>query len=185
VESDRVHSALRPSIGLLCQPRVIMMMEKFVESWLAWEREVLRENLPQCRFVNHKPHMPAWTRTRAAVGWKPATNRLSYGTEFQKKLQYIWYFRNILILFTKVYITLNCVIWDMNLRQLSGISAGTTFIMALGPKNVMLTEIWSVRYVYLDRSKICYTIFKHFFFVHLNLLKVLGEQIFFLPTQAL
>jgi hypothetical protein len=42
--------------GLLCQPRVIMMMEKVVE-WLAGETEVLRTNLLQCRFVHHKPHM--------------------------------------------------------------------------------------------------------------------------------
>jgi hypothetical protein len=42
--------------GLLCQPRVIMMMEKSVE-WLVRETEVLGENLPQCRFVHHKPHM--------------------------------------------------------------------------------------------------------------------------------
>jgi hypothetical protein len=42
--------------GLLCQPRVIMIMEKSVE-WLAGETEVLGENLPQCRFVHHKPHM--------------------------------------------------------------------------------------------------------------------------------
>jgi hypothetical protein len=51
-----VHSALRPLIGLLCQPRVIMIMENLVE-WLAGETEVLGENLPQCRFVHHKPHM--------------------------------------------------------------------------------------------------------------------------------
>jgi hypothetical protein len=31
VESNWVHSALRPPIGLLCQPRVIMMMEILVE----------------------------------------------------------------------------------------------------------------------------------------------------------
>jgi hypothetical protein len=42
--------------GILCQLRVIMMMEKLVE-WLAGETEVLGENLPQCRFVHHKPHM--------------------------------------------------------------------------------------------------------------------------------
>jgi hypothetical protein len=33
-----------------------MMMEKLVEL-LARETEVLGENLPQCRFVHHKPHM--------------------------------------------------------------------------------------------------------------------------------
>jgi hypothetical protein len=31
VESNWVHSALRPLIGLLCQPGVIMMLEKLVE----------------------------------------------------------------------------------------------------------------------------------------------------------
>jgi hypothetical protein len=31
VESNWVHSALRALIGILCQPRVIMMMEKLVE----------------------------------------------------------------------------------------------------------------------------------------------------------
>jgi hypothetical protein len=35
---------------------MIMMMEKLVES-LAWETEVLGENLIQCRFAHHKPHM--------------------------------------------------------------------------------------------------------------------------------
>jgi hypothetical protein len=51
----KVHSTLQPLNGLLCQPRVIMIMEKSVE-WLAGETEVLGENLPQCRFV-HKSHM--------------------------------------------------------------------------------------------------------------------------------
>jgi hypothetical protein len=52
----KVHSTLRSLNGLLCQPRVIMIMEKLVE-WLAEETQVLGENLPQCRFVHHKPHM--------------------------------------------------------------------------------------------------------------------------------
>jgi hypothetical protein len=33
-----------------------MMMEKLMER-LTRETEVLGENLPQCRFVHHKPHM--------------------------------------------------------------------------------------------------------------------------------
>jgi hypothetical protein len=45
VESNWVHSALRPPIGLLCQPRVIMTMERLVE-WLAGET---KDNRPTCR----------------------------------------------------------------------------------------------------------------------------------------
>jgi hypothetical protein len=56
VESNWVHSALWPRVGLFCQPRVNMMMEKLVE-WLAGETEILGENLPQCRFAYHKPHI--------------------------------------------------------------------------------------------------------------------------------
>jgi hypothetical protein len=43
--------------GLLCQPRLIMMMEELVEWWLARETVVLGENLPQCRCAHHKRHM--------------------------------------------------------------------------------------------------------------------------------
>jgi hypothetical protein len=71
VESNWVHSTLRPPIGLLCQPRVIMMMEKLVEWWLEGEIEVLGENLPQCPDANP-----------GRRGGKPVTNRLSYGTAF-------------------------------------------------------------------------------------------------------
>jgi hypothetical protein len=42
--------------GLLCQARVITIMEQLVE-WLSEETEVLGENLPKWRFVHHKPHM--------------------------------------------------------------------------------------------------------------------------------
>jgi hypothetical protein len=78
VESNWVHSALQPLIGLLCQLRVIMMMEKLVE-WLEGETEVLGENLLQCHFVHHKPHMLP-RREPGLPRWKPATNCLSYST---------------------------------------------------------------------------------------------------------
>jgi hypothetical protein len=105
LESNCVHSALRPLIRLLCHPQVIMMMKKLVEWWLAGETEVLGENLPQCRFVHHKPHMPARTRTRAAavgsqrlIAWATArpqclitTNSTSEYEPFKK----IWWTHDI------------------------------------------------------------------------------------------
>jgi hypothetical protein len=66
MESNWVHSALRPLIGLLCQPRVIMMMEKLVV-WLAGETEVLGQkpaSVPLC--PPQTPHASR-TRTRAAA----------------------------------------------------------------------------------------------------------------------
>jgi hypothetical protein len=80
MEDNWLHSALRPQIGLLCQSRVIMMMEKLVDRWLTGETEVLGENLPQCRFVHHNPHMLCPDANPGHRGEKPATNRLSYGT---------------------------------------------------------------------------------------------------------
>jgi hypothetical protein len=67
-------STLRPLNGLLCQPRVIMIMEKSVE-WLAGETEILGENLPQCRFVHHKPHMLCPDANPGRRGGKPASKR--------------------------------------------------------------------------------------------------------------
>jgi hypothetical protein len=75
-----VHSALRPPIGLLHQPRVIMMTEKLVEWRLAGETEVLGENLPQCYFVHHKPNTLCPDKNPGRRSGKPATNRLSCGT---------------------------------------------------------------------------------------------------------
>jgi hypothetical protein len=47
---EAIGSAATP--GLLCQPRVIvkMIVEKQMECRLAWEAEVLGENLPQRHF---------------------------------------------------------------------------------------------------------------------------------------
>jgi hypothetical protein len=72
-ESNWIHSALRPPIGLLWQPRLIMMIEKLVEWWLTREAEVLAENLPQCRSVHHKPHMLCPDTNPGRRGGKSAT----------------------------------------------------------------------------------------------------------------
>jgi hypothetical protein len=57
-----------------------MIVERLVEWRLAGETEVLGENLPQRHFVHHKiPHNQTRARTPDRRGWKPATNRLSYG----------------------------------------------------------------------------------------------------------
>jgi hypothetical protein len=79
VDTNCVHSALRPPVGLLCQPRVNMMMKKLVEWWLAGETEVIGGNLPQWGFVHHKSHMLCPDANPGRRGGKPATNRLSSG----------------------------------------------------------------------------------------------------------
>jgi hypothetical protein len=64
LESNWVRSGLRPPIGLLCQPRVIMTTEKLVEWWLARETEV---HSPSAALSNTNPTLSARTRTRAAA----------------------------------------------------------------------------------------------------------------------
>jgi hypothetical protein len=66
VESNWAHSTLWPPIGILYQPRVIVMMEKLVE-WLARKTEVLgRKPAPVPLCPPQTPHA-ARTRTRAAA----------------------------------------------------------------------------------------------------------------------
>jgi hypothetical protein len=70
------------TLGLLCQPRVIgkMSVEKQMECRLAGETEVLGENLPQHHFCpSQNTTWPDPDLNPSRRGWKPATNRLSYG----------------------------------------------------------------------------------------------------------
>jgi hypothetical protein len=82
VESNWVHSALQPLIGLLSQPQVIMMIRILVE-WLAGETEVLGANLPPMPLCPSQTPHAARTRTRAAAvgsqrlaAWATARPRL-------------------------------------------------------------------------------------------------------------
>jgi hypothetical protein len=47
---------------------------------LARETEVLEENLSQCHFIYHKPHMLCPEANPGRRGGKPATNSLNHGT---------------------------------------------------------------------------------------------------------
>jgi hypothetical protein len=67
VESNWVHSASRPPIGLLYLPRVIMRMENLVEWWFGrGNRSTRRQPAPVPLCPPQTPHA-ACTRTRAAA----------------------------------------------------------------------------------------------------------------------
>jgi hypothetical protein len=82
VESNWVHSALRLPIGLLGPPRVIMMMEKLVEWWLAGAKPKYSEKTyPNAALSTTNPTCCPYANP-GRRGGKPATNR--YGTAWSR-----------------------------------------------------------------------------------------------------
>jgi hypothetical protein len=82
--------ALPPPIGLLCQPRVIMMMEKLVEWWL----EYSEKTCPSATFSTTNPTCSARMRSRAAaVGNRRLNAWAWYGTLIIIIIIIIWFVR--------------------------------------------------------------------------------------------
>jgi hypothetical protein len=57
-----------------------MIIEHFVEWELAGETEVLEENVPSVTLPTTNPTWLDLESNLGRRGWKPATNRMSYGT---------------------------------------------------------------------------------------------------------
>jgi hypothetical protein len=72
--------------GLLCQPRVIMMMEELVER-LAKQTDVLGKTCPSAALSTTNPTC-CLDANLGRQGGKPATNRLSYGTAKTEKVHH-------------------------------------------------------------------------------------------------
>jgi hypothetical protein len=74
-----VYSARRTLNGLLYLPRVNMMMENLVEWRLAGEPKYSEKTCPSATLSTKNPTWPDPDSNPGCGGWKPATNRLSYG----------------------------------------------------------------------------------------------------------
>jgi hypothetical protein len=82
----KVHSTLRPLNGLLCQPRVIMIMEKIGGMIGRGNRSTRRKPAPELLCPPQTPHA-AHTQTRAAaVGRQHLTAELWHGLHLQHTL---------------------------------------------------------------------------------------------------
>jgi hypothetical protein len=126
----------------------MMDVEPLVEWELVGEIEVLGENLFQHHFVYHKSHM-ARARTPGRRGGKPATNGLSYGTAFGRKLRMI---QRYLLPHSYMDRKLSqSVIFPTWIQAVPGSTAGTTAVL-IGvyrgfPKHIQTASLNKLRWM--------------------------------------
>jgi hypothetical protein len=90
LESSWVHSARRPLNVPLYLNRMIMMMENWEnEDWQS-KPKYSEETRPSATLSTTNPTRPDPSRTRAALGGEPETNRLSYGTALNNESSYAY-----------------------------------------------------------------------------------------------
>jgi hypothetical protein len=90
VESNSVHSALRSPIGLLCQPRVIMMIENWWNDEWQGKPKYSEKTCPSDALSTTNPTCCP-DANPGCRGGKPASNRLSYGTAFTSLTSRQWH----------------------------------------------------------------------------------------------